>query len=155
VQHSSLLGNFCGLFPRKEENQGCTLLRAFRFQTFLVGCTTYSGRPWRLWVGGTMCVTGYVVISIACCYRYVRMCVCVCVYVCMYMCMYVTSFITNGTITMYIQCRQFVSRLSKVPLYICGPGIESLWGRDFSHLSRPALGPTQPPLQLVPGFSRG
>ena len=24
-----------------------------------------------------------------------------------------------------------------------GPGIESRWGRDFPHLSRPALGPTQ------------
>jgi hypothetical protein len=24
-----------------------------------------------------------------------------------------------------------------------GPGIESRWGRDFTHLSRPALGPTQ------------
>jgi hypothetical protein len=23
-----------------------------------------------------------------------------------------------------------------------GPGIESRWGRDFLHLSRPALGPT-------------
>jgi hypothetical protein len=28
-----------------------------------------------------------------------------------------------------------------------GPGIESRWGRDFSHLSRPALGPTQRPVQ--------
>ena len=28
-----------------------------------------------------------------------------------------------------------------------GPGIESRWGRDFPHLSRPALGLTQPPVQ--------
>jgi hypothetical protein len=28
-----------------------------------------------------------------------------------------------------------------------GPGIESRWGRDFLHLSRTALGPTQPPVQ--------
>jgi len=36
-----------------------------------------------------------------------------------------------------------------------GPGIESRCGRDFPHLSRPALGPAQPPIQCVPGLSRG
>jgi hypothetical protein len=35
------------------------------------------------------------------------------------------------------------------------PGIESQWGRDFPHLSRPALGTTQPPVQWVPGLSQG
>ena len=36
-----------------------------------------------------------------------------------------------------------------------GPGIESRWGRDFPHLSRPALGPILPPVQWVRGLSRG
>ena len=35
-----------------------------------------------------------------------------------------------------------------------GPGIESQWGEIFRR-SRTALGPTQPPVQGLPGFSRG
>jgi hypothetical protein len=35
-----------------------------------------------------------------------------------------------------------------------GLGIESRWGRDFPHLSKPALGLNQPTVQWVPGLSR-
>ena len=36
-----------------------------------------------------------------------------------------------------------------------GPGIESRWGRDFPHPYWPALGPTQHPIQWIPGLSPG
>ena len=36
-----------------------------------------------------------------------------------------------------------------------GPGIESRWGRNFPHPSKPALGPIQLTIELVPGLSRG
>ena len=56
-------------------------------------------------------------------------------------------------------CVLFASQDSSVGIAtrygLDGSGIESRCGRDFPHLSRPALGPIQPYKQWVPGKAAG
>jgi hypothetical protein len=59
-------------------------------------------------------------------------------------------FFRVSVVALIIDNDPFIYRRSCGP-GLDGPGIESLWGRDFPHPSIPALGPTQPPLQWVPG----
>jgi hypothetical protein len=53
-------------------------------------------------------------------------------------------------------CENGMARISSVGIAtrygLGGSGIESGWGRDFPHPSRPALGPILSPIQLVPGL---
>ena len=52
-----------------------------------------------------------------------------------------------------------MGRDSSVGIATCygleGPGIASQWGRDFQHLSRPALELTKTYVQCILGLSRG
>ena len=66
------------------------------------------------------------------------------------------KYVTGLNINIYLCVCGPVSVVGIATAYgLDGPGIESRWGRDFPHLSRPILRPTQPPVQWVTGLSRG
>jgi hypothetical protein len=43
----------------------------------------------------------------------------------------------------------------EIGYWLDGPGIKFQWGQEFLYPTRPALGPTQPPIQWVPSLSQG
>jgi hypothetical protein len=67
----------------------------------------------------------------------------------------------NGRELLVIFCYKVprVGRYSSIVIATCyglhGLEIESRWGQDFPHSSRPALGTTQPPVQWYWVFPRG
>ena len=115
-----------------------------------------------------VCVYEYIYL---CVYMYIYMCVCVYIYVCVceyiyiyiyiyiYVCMYICVCIYSVYMCVYIYMCVCVGRNSSVNIAtrygLDGPRIKSRWGPDFPHLSRTALGPTQPPVHWLPGLSWG
>jgi hypothetical protein len=63
--------------------------------------------------------------------------------------------ILASRLTYYLMVGRVAQSVQRVATGLDGPGIESRWGRDFTYLSKPALGPPLPPVQWVPGISRG
>jgi len=61
----------------------------------------------------------------------------------------------SGFSLLYIKVEGRVSSVGIATGYgLDGSGIEYRWGREFPYLSRPALGPTQFPVQWVPCLFR-